>query len=172
MAAPPRARVAQRQLPLAQPFALPEAFQSRRSRGVLDVPLQSVYNYVTRSELWTAYSCPVVRCSFVHVGTPPRHLALRTRRTTRCRPFRTTTSSKNSGIRTLNSNASFHYVRAHGAPPLASGLSALRPRLGPIPRASRSKRVVAKPIPRASRSKRVVAKPIQPVIIRESYTAT
>ena len=62
------------------------------------------------------------------------------------------------GIRMLNSNASFHYVRAHGAPPLASGLSALRPRLGPIPR--------------ASRSKRVVAKPIQPVIIRESYTAT
>ena len=44
------------------------------------------------------------------------------------------------------------------APSFRALRPALRPRLGPIPR--------------ASRSKRVVAKPIQPVIIRESYTAT
>ena len=48
---------------------------------------------------------------------------------------------------------------AWGAAPSFSALRlALRPRLGPIPR--------------AGCSKRVVAKPIEPVIIRERYTAT
>ena len=135
------------------PRGVPEQAFQRRA-----VPLQSSiqlrYSFIVVDGLQLSGSS-------MFVGTPPRHLAVRRKDSTdyAVSTFRTTTSS-NSGIRTLNSNGIISLRKGSwGAAPSFRALRpALRPRLGPIPR--------------ASRSKRVVAKPIQPVIIRESYTAT